>query len=108
MALKKEINHKGLVLSYWRIIKMTSEADKGTTLLRLDGYVDEEARRKSPQNSLDRRAISVDGVDHTRETAYTALKEQEEVHIKESQDEEGNPVNEKVMIPGPFNPSEDA
>jgi len=102
MALNKTIKKQGIDLGYWRIVKMTLDANKGKTLVRIGGYVNWAHRRENERNNLRIEAVEIDGLDHTRETAYEALKTQQSVALQEGVDEDGNPTQEQATVDGVF------
>lgn len=74
MALKKDYEYGTKKGNYWKIIGNHSNTLYQATVVRVALYVDKEAREKDEAGYIKVLPVSIPGPDHTRATAYEALK----------------------------------
>lgn len=89
MALKLEINYKGVSANYWKIIhksedyskaylnteKLSNSGSINKTILRLGVYKDNIERLNNINNYLYLETVIIDAIDITREETYIKIKE---------------------------------
>lgn len=84
MALKKEFLFSGgRKANYCKIIGNHSNTLYMSTVVRVAVYENQEAREKDEAGYLKVIPVNIPGPDHTRETAYQALKEKVEFENSE-------------------------
>ena len=74
MALKLATVYKGVDADYWKILEIQSNFRTSQTWVTIGLYRSEETRQESENYILDQKVFTIDGVDHTRATAYEELK----------------------------------
>jgi len=84
MALKKEFLFSGgRKANYCKIIGNHSNTLYMSTVVRVAVYENQEARERDEAGYIKVIPVNIPGPDHTRETAYAALKEKAEFENSE-------------------------
>lgn len=77
MALKKQVNYKGVTAEYWKISAHQSDCLRNKTLIKLCLYVSKVVRDENINNYLNSPtdlSIMLNGYFEDRESCYQAMK----------------------------------
>jgi len=84
MALKKQIDFKGITADYWKILRTSEDSLTNKTEVLIGLYKDAEARDLNVNNILLREIFHISGIDTDRAQVYEKLKLLE--YFKEAED----------------------
>lgn len=103
MAIQKETQWKGLTASYWKIIDVKVDYQRGHTTTTVGLYANKEAREQDVQNYLTKyqyvfqKIFPHESAEDLRDQLYNEMLEMEQ---QISEDEEGNPIMSKTFEGG--------